>query len=74
MLRLGLESTKGLQSVYEFGVRIETARICIHSQSCKAGETPKRVWNSPAQLVSGKNPANTIRGMVRCGCGMYTIL
>ena len=57
------------------GVRIwaKTARICIHSQNCKAGKIPKRVWNSPAQLVIEKIPANTMRGMVRCGCGMYTI-
>ena len=62
-----------LQSVYAFGVRTETAHINIHSQRCKAGKIPKRVWNSPAQLVIVKDPANTMRGMIRCGCGMSSL-
>ena len=53
--------------MYVFGVRTETARICIHSQIFKAGKIPKRVWNSPAQRVTVKIPVNTMRGMVRCG-------
>ena len=40
-LGFGLEPTEGLQAVYEFGVRIETARMCIHSQIHKAAEIPK---------------------------------
>ncbi len=68
----GSKPTEGLQSVYEFGVRMETARICIHSQLCKAGKIPKRVWNSPTKLVIEKPPANTMQGMVRCGSGMCT--
>ena len=46
--------------------------LYIHSQSLKALQTPKRVWNSSTQRVIVKNPANTMRGMVRCGCEMST--
>ena len=67
MFGFGLKPTEGLTSVYECGVRIETVRICIHSQLCKAVKIPKRVWNSPAQLIIVKPPVNTMRGMVRRG-------
>ena len=56
-----------LHSLYEFGNRIETLRICIHSQFCKAVKIPKRVWNSAAQLVTVKPPASMMLDMVRCG-------
>ncbi len=68
-VRIGTE----LQSVYMAKVRIEIALICIHLQFCKVGKTPKRVGNSAAQLVIVKSPANTMRDMVRRGCGMYRI-
>ncbi len=69
MIELWLGSLmEGLQSVYKFEVRIVTTRICIHLQNFKMGKIPKRVRNSPAQLVTTKVPANMMRGIVRSGC------